>query len=102
MTKKGVDPELQKKFVFSSYRYFTQPSKISKGKHLTVASMYHSGTKKEDIKRVLTNTNGGTVDGFISAYEEGKNKSSDEYVGKSLGSDADVCRSFGSLNKYIV
>jgi len=95
MTKSRVAPELQQRFVFKCYRYFTQPKAVVKGKHYMTLALLFGGKQKKEITDMIGATS-NAVDKAIALLEEGKKKNPNIFVGQKM-SDDDVCRCFGSI-----
>jgi len=100
MTKSGVAPELQQNFVFKFYRYFTEPKRVIKGKHLMVAALHHLGKTPTEIG-TLIGSKADTIGTFIKAYDKGKEGDASKFVGKKLTTDAEICSAVGSLHKFL-
>jgi len=95
LTKGSEKVELQLKYVYRFYRYFTKPTKIPKGKNLQIISLYHEGRKPDEISR-LTGAQSKTVTKCIELYESGKSMQPETFLAKKF-SDDEVCKAVGSI-----
>jgi len=102
LNKPGVNSQLQKNFCFKFYRFFIYPDSITKGKHLTIPSMYYLGATKEEIAKLLgPTTKTRTIDKYIKDFENGRKESEDKYVGKKNPDNDDLTCAMGSLFRYL-
>ena len=87
--------ELRKKFIYKNYRYLSEPYRTAKGKHFIFLSMIQKGATAPEATDFLKMRK-IEADKYLAAYELGKKKSPDEYVGLNLTVNQE-CELMGSL-----
>eukprot|EP01114_Cavostelium_apophysatum_P010418 TRINITY_DN2408_c0_g1_i1.p2 TRINITY_DN2408_c0_g1~~TRINITY_DN2408_c0_g1_i1.p2 ORF type:complete len:176 (+),score=60.51 TRINITY_DN2408_c0_g1_i1:605-1132(+) len=99
MTKKGVDSELQKNYVFKLYRYFCEPKQVKKGRHYMISALLHMGKSRKEILGIIGGT-AASIDKYATAYESGVGSDANKYVGKKM-EEVDVCTAYSALSHLI-
>ena len=100
MTKKDVDPSIQRDYVFRCYRSISSPTEISKGKNLTICALYDSGKTLNEICDIM-NSKMSVVTSSVEVFKNGyESKSWKEFVG-TRPSDKEVCRAYGAVQKSL-
>jgi hypothetical protein len=72
-------------YIMKSYRYLSEPRRISKGKQHMAQALYAGGASPAEI-REKTGCTKGALERYIADYEEGRKEASfDPYFGIELG-----------------
>jgi hypothetical protein len=94
MNKTGEKAKEQKSFVFKGYRYLTQPTKVSKGKHYMTIALYHQGKTESEIVTMIGSKK-DSVSKWVRLYNKGK-EDKKSLEGKKL-TDDEICTAYGAV-----
>lgn len=85
------------KFINKFYRYLSTPKTTKKGKPYLISAMFEQGYTIDDIIKI-TGSPKKTVESYIKLYDEGKEKSIEEFFGATLSSQQ-ICSLFGCASQ---